>query len=338
MSDARGLDALLSLETDDKIIIPNKDVKIENFDKITCRIIKFGKKNQRDWKGDANSAPSTSTNLRIYLYVHEFHQASLGKPNPEYAETIITINPKVQWLGNLVAEQTKLAELTGNKEEIFRRKLVLRRADKKVADSTNTYGSIEVTDMNVDPTYNETQHTQVQSVDDETDGTKNIEPKTLPATTSQVNQQAKQEIKAAQEPTQKTAVTQKIVEKPAAPDKDNVVALLANAKTPEAAAESIKPAYNSIDKETAEGKAKRAEIMALYKSRKREIIKEMIAANDASTDLVEAANALCAKNYPKEGDKADADEVKRYAIHLSGVRKTNTSTGSDELDEDDVPF
>lgn len=332
MSNSRGLDTLLQAVADNNVIVPNKDVPIVNNDRFTCRIIKFGKVNDRKYKDDETGEESTSKCLRIYLHLYEFFSAEDAKIDDGMSNTVITINPKLQWLSEITATQVALEEMTGNKEEIFRHKFMLRRKDRLSA-ANNKYGYIEVKDLGVDPLYDDTDDTHERVAD--IDAVKPATVDNKPATAAVTSATGKKPLPA--QPASQ-ATTAEYTEKLAAKSKeksasDKCVELLAKATTIEQALEYIKPIYGAVDKADPE----RAKIMAMYTERKEELAKELIEAA-GSDGCVAKALELTTKFFAKEPDKSR--DLNKFAANIA-LNAEKTARGvveSDELSEDDIPF
>lgn len=288
---ARGIEQLQRIVEEHNIIVPTKDIEIGNFDKITCRIIKFGKISEKHWpertvNGVVQPA-NTGTHLRVYIHCYEWFSAQAGKNLVDLHDTVITINPKIQWLGELVALQTELEEKTKDQSEVFKHRLVLNRKDRK-----NKYGGplgyIEVGDIGNDPNYVEGDENSVEDIDDE------------PAQTDQVPQTSNNS---------GPVTTVKTESNTAAPRHEKVKALMDACSTVEDAFKAMKPTYDA----STDGEKK--EILELYKVVKTKICMKTV--SDAEPEkMVETAEFLNKKYFAK--DPKTAAEFIEWATSLSG--------------------
>jgi hypothetical protein len=163
---SRGLEEFNAAIEATNLIIPNKDVLIQNFDKIVARVIKFGKLNEIKWKGKEGKPDNITQHIRIYLHVYSWFAAESQEYRKDIANKVVTINPRVAWLPELVALQRSLAEDNDNKEEIFRHKIQIWRKDRKLPQGDGKYGYIEITDQGVDDSFREDEHEAIADVDD----------------------------------------------------------------------------------------------------------------------------------------------------------------------------
>lgn len=286
MGSGRGIEQLQRIVEEHNIIVPTKDIEIGNFDRITCRIIKFGKISEKHWpertvNGVVQPA-NTGTHLRVYIYCYEWFSAQASKVINDLTNTVITINPKIQWLGELVALQTELEEKTKDQSEVFKHKLILNRKDRK-----NKYGGplgyIEVSDSGGDSNYVEGDEDTVEDIDDE------------PAQSSQVKQTSNNS---------GPVTTVKTESNSAAPRHEKVKALMDACNEVEDAFKAMKPTYDA----STDGEKK--EILEMYNRRKTTIIMGKITELDQDK-MVEAAQALVKKYFAK--DKQRADEFMEWA-------------------------
>lgn len=165
---SRGLESFNAAVEATNLIVPNKDVQIQNFDKISARIIKFGKLNEIKWKGKEGKPDNITQHIRLYLHVYSWFSAESQGYRTNLVNTVITVNPRVAWLPELVALQRSLEEQTGEKEEFFRHKIEILRKDRKMTTGDGRYGYIEVKDDGVDSNFTEGDEESIADVEDST--------------------------------------------------------------------------------------------------------------------------------------------------------------------------
>lgn len=163
---SRGLEEFNAAIEATNLIIPNKDVPIQNFDKVIARIIKFGKLNEIKWKGKDGKPDNVTQHIRLYLHVYSWFSAESQDYRKDIAGKVVTVNPRVAWLPELVSLQRSLSEQTDDKEEIFRHKIQIWRKDRKLPQGDGKYGYIEVSDEGIDGSFREDEHESVVDVDD----------------------------------------------------------------------------------------------------------------------------------------------------------------------------
>lgn len=172
---SRGLEEFNAAIAATNMIVPNKDIPIQNYDRVSCRIIKFGKLNEIKWKGKDGKPDNVTQHIRIYLHVYSWFSAESQQNRTDIANKVVTINPRVAWLPELVALQRGLEEQYGDKEELFRHKIQILRKDRKLPQGDGKYGYMEVVDDGVDSSFRDNEHESVADVDDAPRETDRIE-------------------------------------------------------------------------------------------------------------------------------------------------------------------
>lgn len=142
----RGLDELELAVEQQNLIVPGTDYNIGNHDKIDCRIIKFGSRNEKFWKGKDGKPDNTTLHIKTYIKVNSWFKAETQDHVGELPGQVILINPRVAWIPELVALQRSLAEETGDKGEIFKHNIEIFRNDKKNPKGEGHFGYLVVTD------------------------------------------------------------------------------------------------------------------------------------------------------------------------------------------------
>lgn len=163
---SRGLEEFNAAIAATNLIIPNKDVPIQNFDKVVARVIKFGKLNEIKWKGKDGKPDNITQHIRVYLHVYSWFSAESQDYRKDIANKVVTVNPRVAWLPELVSLQRNLEEQFDNKEELFRHKIQIWRKDRKLPQGDGKYGYIEISDEGIDNNFRDDEHESVVDVDD----------------------------------------------------------------------------------------------------------------------------------------------------------------------------
>ena len=154
---SRGLDVLEEVAREVTIFVPYEDIPIQPLDKIDCRIIKFGSKNtvkyadKKDSNGNIIEEGNESVNLRVYLYVYSWFSAKKDSFVPEHAGKVIKTNPPAKWIGGIIALKEKCHENTGDKNDFFKHRILIRREDTDFPGGR--YASLKITDNGIDPNY-----------------------------------------------------------------------------------------------------------------------------------------------------------------------------------------
>ena len=297
---SRGVDLLNAAVAVTNMIVPNSDIQILNFDKVVCRVIKFGKLNEITWKGKEGKADNTTQHIRIYVKVDSWFSAESQGERGDIEGKIVTINPRVAWLPEVVALQRALEESTGDKDAFFHHKITLLRKDRKLPSGDGRYGYIEVTDNGIVSGIDESEHLKIVESDDYEN----------------------------EEPTQPKAVQQK----PAPVTQAQAQATRAQASSDMyAKCTTVEDAFGIMKKayaDESDGEKKLA-IATGYRKTKDLLIAEAI---KASPEPLVMAGVLNSKYYSKEQVKQD--DLLAFAKSILQSR----SAKSTELLEDDVPF
>ncbi len=278
---SRGLEALKKAVVDCGVIVPTKDVFIGEFDKILCRIVKFGVLNTKVWPAveAKDGKPAREANnvdqLRIYIHCYSFFSAKEGKILEEHTNKVITLNPNVKWLSEVVALQEALQERFSDADRIFKHKIELWRKDRKVKNADFTFGYIEARDAGADPNYRAGEEDNIQDVDDEDDNMSS----------------------------NATSSNTQVSNTPSLKDR------LVKCSTVEEAYAIVKPLLGSMTVE------QRDETLKVYNAAKRDIIMKICV---ESTDMVETAKTLGAKYYTKYPQ--EQSDLNEWAISMSSVR------------------
>ena len=163
---SRGLEELNAAISATNMVIPTKDIPILGYDKIVCRIIKFGKMNEMKWKGKDGKPDNTTQHIRVYIHVYSFFEAVKQDFRKDLENKVITVNPRVAWLPEMVALQRALEEDSGDKEELFRHKVQIFRRDKKNPNGEGNFGYLEFSDLGLDDTFRDDDHETIVEVHD----------------------------------------------------------------------------------------------------------------------------------------------------------------------------
>lgn len=155
MGHDRGLDELDLAVQEGNIYVPNEHLQVALYDKIDCRIVKFGKRNEITWPAKDGKPANTTLHLPLYLKIYKWYSAEQQDELRDLRGKVITINPRTAWLSEVVALQRKLEEKHNNRLELFKHKVELFRKDRKMTTVDGSYGYIEVKDFGVDPAYDE---------------------------------------------------------------------------------------------------------------------------------------------------------------------------------------
>jgi hypothetical protein len=310
---SRGIDELNAAVAATNMIVPNSDLQILNFDKIQGRIIKFGKLNEINWKGKEGKPDNTTQHIRIYIKVDSFFCAEEQSFNEEVAGKVITINPRVAWLPEVVALQRSLEESTGNKDALFHHKIVLWRKDRKLSTGDGRYGYLEVQDKGIDSNVDENEHERIIEPDYERIDRDDNEPKA----------QAKP-----------VPVQNKPAPVTAAPA---VVATQANADMYKSCP-TVEDAFKLMKVKYAEEQddEKKKGIAAGYRYKKDQLIAESI---KGSSEPMALAQVLNGKYFAKEQNKQeDLLAFARSIVESRSRPAPGMSANGFMEEEDDVPF
>ena len=316
---SRGLEVLEEAIQAVGIFVPSDDYRFEKFDKIECRVIKFGDRNKVNYKekgtpGEKNYKPGNTTeNIRMYLHVYSWFEAATQSFFEDRKNKTLKINPQVAWLTDFVKNQKSLAEDTKRKDEIFRHKLELFRIDQKSDKSEGFYGFIKVTDQGVDSNFVEDDHENI--IEEKKEDKKPNDSKTQenPKQDTNKSETTKTDSSNKAENNNSNAATNAI----------DYEALFAKQSSVEDAITAAKEALVGVT-----DKDKQKEISIIYRKHKDRIIAKQVS---DSKDPMALAEELCKKYYPKEPEKQK--ELKEYAETVK-----EGMSDSDLGSEDDLPF